>query len=241
MAMQAFAYPTSPVPGYRKSGQELCDLEWPTWSGILISSSSQPWVSTPWSSGRVEESPGSFGQPIWMLQLLLSPSLLLPRGCVGGHSSAEIQSLRWGTELWHQTKPSAWPRFRMCLGRTLGQRRCLILMGIACTEAWGPQPCISFSHVLGQIRFLISPSKALRQDKGLSRQGSSGPRLSLGLSFDDVWHCSRIQARRRRKCWDSWSEAMRLGGWPLQLGPEVEVKGGSILLFGVEEGLGLEG
>lgn len=41
--MQAFAYPTSPVPGYRKSGQEPCDLECAAWSGILISSSSQPW------------------------------------------------------------------------------------------------------------------------------------------------------------------------------------------------------
>lgn len=43
VAMQAFAYPISPVPGYRKSGQEPCDLEWAAWSGILISSSSQPW------------------------------------------------------------------------------------------------------------------------------------------------------------------------------------------------------
>lgn len=63
------------------------------------------------------------------------------------------------SELWHQAKASAWPRLRTCLGRTLGQPRCLILMGIACTEAWGPQPCRSFSHVLGQIGFLVTTSK----------------------------------------------------------------------------------
>lgn len=114
-------------------------------------------------------------------------------------------------------------------------------MGIACTDAWGPRPCRSFSHVLGQIRFLVTPSKALGQDKGLSRQGSTGLGLSLGLSFAGVWHCSRIQARKRRKCWDSWSEAVKLGGWPLQLGPEVEVKGSSILILGVKGGLGEEG
>lgn len=71
-------------------------------------------------------------------------------------------TLNSGTSAWHQTKAGAWPRFRTCLGRTLGQPHCLILMGIACTEAWGPQPCRSFSHVLGQIEFLITPSKALR-------------------------------------------------------------------------------
>lgn len=120
-------------------------------------------------------------------------------------------TLSSGASAWHQTKASAWPGLKTCLGRTLGQPRCLILMGIACTEAWGPPPCRSFSHVLGQIGFLVTPSRALGQDKGLRRQGSAGLGLFLAPSFAGVWQCSGIQARRRRKCWDSWSEAVRLG------------------------------
>lgn len=115
-------------------------------------------------------------------------------------------TLNSGTSAWHQTKAGAWPRFRTCLGRTLGQPHCLILMGIACTEAWGPQPCRSFSHVLGQIEFLITPSKALRQDEGLSRQGSSDPQLSLGR----LLVCGTVQESRKREGESVGTLGMRL-------------------------------
>lgn len=119
-------------------------------------------------------------------------------------------------------------------------------MGIACTEAWGPQPCRSFSQLLGQLGFLLTPSMALRWDEGLSGQGSTLQHcLGLGLppvcSFTGAWCCPRwIQARERAKVLgllDWGCEVGKDAGWPLRLGPEVEVNGSSIqvLLFGGEE------
>lgn len=186
-----------------------------TWNGLLDLQSSYP--ADPNLGVNPTLLRQGAGEP-WLLLDAAASALTLPAApqglCWWAQQLRETipagGTLSSGANAWHQTKASVWPRLRTCLGRTLGQPRCLILMGIACTEAWGPQPCRSFSHVLGQIGFLLTPSKALGQDKGLSRQESTGPGLSLGLSFAGVWHCSKIQARRRRKCWDSWSEAVRL-------------------------------
>lgn len=162
-------------------GSHACDLEWAAGSGVLISSRSQPWDQphTPQAEWRRALAP--LGSPSGCCSFCPQPPCCSPGAVLVGTAVQREDPCWRDSELWHQTKASAWPRFRTCLGRTLGQPHCLILMGIACMDAWGPQPCRSFSRVLGQIGFLVTPRKALGQDKGLSRQGSTGPGLSLSL------------------------------------------------------------
>lgn len=172
-----------------------------TWNGLLGLGS--PYPADPnlgvkptllrQSGGEPWAAPAPLGSPSGCCSFCPRPPCCSPGAVLVGTAAQRDDPCWRDSELWHQTKASAWPRLRTCLGRTLGQPCCLILMGIACTGAWGPQPCRSFSPVLGQIGFLVTPSKALGQDKGLSRQGNTGPGLSLGLS---LLVCGTVQRSR---------------------------------------------
>lgn len=95
----AFAYPTSPLPRYRKPGQKPC--LWAGGSGVLVSSCSQPWGQPHARPAGQRGAPASFGQPIWMLQLPPLPSLLLPEGCAVG-MAAQGAGPCWGDSVvWH--------------------------------------------------------------------------------------------------------------------------------------------
>lgn len=83
-----FAYPTSPLPGCRKPGQEPCLCV--GGSGVLVSSRSLLWGQSHAHLAGQRGAAGSFAQPIWMLQLLPLPSLQLSRGCAVGMAA-------WGT------------------------------------------------------------------------------------------------------------------------------------------------
>lgn len=125
------------------------------------------------------------------------------------------RTLQCGTTAWHCAEVNTWPRLRTCLGRTLGQPRCLILMGSACPEAWGPWPCGSLSLLVGWIGFLLIPSAALGWDEGLRRQGNTAQHcLGLGLPFAGTW--SKVDGEGKG------TGTLSGAGWPLQVGPGVE-------------------
>lgn len=78
-----------------------CDLGWAGGSGVLMSSCSQPWGQPHTCLAGQRGAPGSFGQPIWMLQLLPLPSLLLPGSCAAG-TAAQGADCRWrDSAVWH--------------------------------------------------------------------------------------------------------------------------------------------
>lgn len=138
-----------------------------TWNGLLGLGSSYPahpnlGVHTPQARWGRALSP--LGSPSGCCSFCPHPPCCSPGVVLVGAAVRRDDPYWRDSELWHQSlapgQGSAWPRLRTCLGRTLGQPCCLILMGIACTGAWRPQPCRSFSHVLGQIGFLVTPSKA---------------------------------------------------------------------------------
>lgn len=90
------------------------NLGWAGGSGLLVSSCSQSWGQPHAHLAEQREARGSFGQPIWMLQLLPLPSLLLPKGCAVGMAAQGAGPCWTGSAVWHH-------RLAPCQGEHLAQ------------------------------------------------------------------------------------------------------------------------
>lgn len=119
-----FAYPTSPLPGYRKPGQEPC--LWPGGSGVLMSGCCQPWGQPHACLARHGQSGGASLAPLDGPFGCCSSCACPLCCCLGAlqlaqqHTVPTGGTLQSGTTPWRYTEASTWPRLRICLAGPWG-------------------------------------------------------------------------------------------------------------------------